>query len=240
MANQSALQATLVDFATRLTDAYDLDEILHDVSERAVEVLELDGAGLTIGPNPAAGEMSFVTATDEATEYVERQQDRLGEGVCYSAAQRGEILLVSSLEANGDKWPQYTPHALKAGFRSVAGIPMATGGECIGVLNAYRRSTGAWSAEDVAAGQLLARMATTYLVNATKLGEARKLADQLQQALDSRVVIEQAKGVLAERLSVTPDIAFGLLRAYARSNRRQLRMVAQQVLAGDLDIGAQN
>ena len=227
-----------MDFATRLTDAYDLDEILHDVSERAVEVLELDGAGLIIGPKPAAGEMRFVTATDEATEYVERQQDRLGEGVCYSAARRGEILLVSSLEANGHEWPQYTPHALKVGFRSVAGIPMSAGGECIGVLNAYRRSTGAWTAEDAAAGELLARLATTYLVNATKLGKARRLADQLQEALDSRVVIEQAKGVLAERLSVAPDIAFGLLRAFARTNRRQLRTVAQQVLAGDIDIVA--
>ena len=240
MANQQALRAALSDFATRLVDRYDLDEVLHDVSDRAVAVLELDGAGLTIGPNPQAGEMNFVVATDEAATRVERAQDEFREGVCFSAAAEGKVLLVSALDANDNRWPRYTPVALDAGFRAVAGIPMAIEGEMIGVLNAYRRAPGAWTAEDVAAGELLVRMATTYLTNATKLGEARKLAEQLQLALDSRIVIEQAKGVLCERLHVTPDVAFNLLRAYARSNRRPLRNVAQQVLAGDLDIGAQN
>src|SRR5687768_8891834 len=68
VADQLALHAALVDFATRLTQPYDLDEVLHDISDRAAQVLELDGgAGLTIGPDPAAGEMNFVTATNEAT-----------------------------------------------------------------------------------------------------------------------------------------------------------------------------
>ena len=239
MANTEALHAALADFATRLTDHYDLDEVLHDVSERAVAVLGLDGAGLTIGPDPAAGDMSFVTATDPATERVERVQDETCEGVSYSAAKRGEPLMVSALTAT-EKWPQYTRTALDNGFKAAAGIPMQTEGELIGVLNAYRREAGPWSHEDVAAGQLLARMATTYLVNATRLGEARKLAQQLQHALDSRIVIEQAKGTLAERLHVTPEIAFQLLRAYARSNRRELRNVASEVLAGRLNIGNQN
>jgi GAF domain-containing protein len=239
MANTQALQAALADFATRLTDPYDLDEVLHDVGDRAVEVLGLAGAGLTIGPNPSAGEMSFVTATDAVTEGVEQVQDRLRDGVCYEAARRGEPLMVSALAAT-DRWPRYTKAALEAGFNSVAGIPLRTEGDMIGVLSAYRHNAGPWSAEDIAAGDLLARMATTYLANATRLGEARKLAAQLQLALDSRVLIEQAKGALAERLNVTTDMAFQLLRAYARSNRRQLRNVAQEVLAGELNIGDQN
>jgi GAF domain-containing protein len=240
MANHQALHAALADFATRLTERYDMDEVLHDVSDRAVQVLGLDGgAGLTIGPNPAAGEMSFVTATNEATTYVERRQDELRAGVCFEAAKRGGPLLVSSLEAT-NLWPQFTEECLSVGFRSAAGIPMVSEGEMIGVLNCYRREVGAWTNEDAEAAQLLARVATTYLVNASQLGEARKLAGQLQLALDSRVVIEQSKGVLAERLQCTPDVAFDLLRSYARSNRRPLRNVAEQVIGGQLDIGRQN
>ena len=239
VANTQALYDALSNFATRLVDRYDIDEVLHDLSDRAVAVMELDGAGLTIGPNPAAGEMSFVTATDSATERVERVQDATRDGVCFESARRGEPVMVSALAAS-DKWPEYRRTAMGEGFNSVAGILLQTEGELIGVLNAYRRRAGAWSDDDIEAGTLLARMATTYLVNATKLGEARKLADQLQQALDSRVVIEQAKGTLAERLHVTPEIAFQLLRSYARSNRRQLRNVASEVLAGRLNIGDQN
>ena len=240
MANQQALHAALVDFATRLTQGYDVDEVLHDVSERAVEVLELDGgAGLTIGPNPAAGDMSFVTATNEATTFVERRQDELRESVCYEAGARGEPVLVSSLRATS-QWPDFTQECLRVGFQAAAGIPMSTDGELIGVLSLYRRSVHPWTNEDVAAAQLLARVATTYLVNAHELGEARKLAGQLQHALDSRIVIEQAKGVLAERLQCPPDVAFQVMRSYARNNRRQLRNVAEQVIAGQLDIGRQS
>jgi GAF domain-containing protein len=240
VANHQALHAALADFATRLTERYDLDEVLHDVSDRAVQVLNLDGgAGLTIGPNPPAGEMNFVTATNEATTYVERRQDELGDGVCFEAAKRGGPLLVSSLQAT-NQWPKFTEECLSVGFKSAAGIPMVTEGAMIGVLNCYRRDVGAWTNEDAEAGQLLARVATTYLVNASQLSEARKLAAQLQAALDSRIVIEQAKGVLAERLKCAPDVAFGLLRSYARSNRRPLRNVAGEVIGGQLDIGRQN
>ena len=117
--------------------------------------------------------------------------------------------------------PQFTEECIRVGFRSAAGIPMVSNGEMIGVLNCYRRGTGTWSNKDAQAGQLLARVATTYLVNASELGEARKLAAQLQHALDSRVVIEQAKAVLSERLGCAPDVAFEMMRSYAPSIRRQ-------------------
>lgn len=240
MANHQVLNAALADFATRLTERYDLDEVLSDLSDRAVQVLELDGgAGLTIGPNPPAGEMNFVTATNETTSYVERRQDELRSGVCFEAAKRGGPLLVSSLQET-NQWPKFTEECLSVGFKSAAGIPMVTEGEMIGVLNCYRREVGVWTNEDAEAAQLLACVATTYLVNASHLSEARKLAAQLQHALDSRVVIEQAKGVLAERMRCNPDVAFELLRSYARSNRRPLRNIAEQVIGGKLDIGQQN
>lgn len=137
-------------------------------------------------------------------------------------------------------WPQFTEECLGVGFRSAAGIPMVSDGEMIGVLNCYRRTVGMWTNEDAKAGALLARVATTYIVNASQLGEARKLAAQLQQALDSRLVIEQAKGVLAERVGCSLDVAFDLMRSYSRSNRRKLRNVAEETIGGQLDIGRQN
>lgn len=233
--NSQALDAALVSFATRLTDRYDVDDVLNDVSNRALAVLAVDGAGLAIGPNPAAGDMHFVSATDDATTRVERWQDEVGEGVCYEAAAAGQTVLVDSFAA-GNRWPRFTPVALEEGFRAAAGVPLVTDGELIGVLDLYRNTEGPWPDEDVAAAQLIARMATTYLINATRLGEARKLAAQLQEALDSRIVIEQAKGVLSERLSMDPDAAFELMRSYARTRRSPVRPVAHGVLTGEIII----
>jgi GAF domain-containing protein len=237
MVDRDALHAALVEFATRLTEGYDADAVLHEVSDLAVTVMGLDGAGLTIGTDPRAGRMTFVTATDAATEEVERAQDAFGEGVCHDAGKLGALVLVADLAASA-QWPRYSKAALSAGFHAVAGIPMSAQGRLIGVLNAYRREAGAWSDEDVAAGALLARMAATYLLNGAQLNEAQALARQLQNALDSRVVIEQAKGILGERLQVDPDRAFHLIRAYTRANRRPLREVAAAVINGTVDIGS--
>lgn len=161
---------------------------------------------------------------------------RFGEGPCWQAFATGEAVVVADLTAE-PRWPEFTATALDLGFRGVAGFPLHVDGDRIGALDVYNDAPLRLTSEDRDAACVLADVAAAYVVNARAIGESRRLNEQLQQALDSRVVIEQAKGVLAERLRVGPYDAFVMLRNYARRNGARLRTVAQGVLEGSTDVG---
>ena len=134
------------------------------------------------------------------------------------------------------RWPEYAPVALKAGFHAVAGVPVPFQGRNVGAINLYAGTTHAWTTDEFAAARVLADLAGGYLINAHLLGEAQTLAAQLQFALDSRIIIEQAKGMMAGRHGMTPDAAFEVLRSYARSNQLKIRDVARDVVSGQNDL----
>jgi GAF domain-containing protein len=231
MADQSALKRAFADYARTLAGPYAIGDVLYRLTDQMVVVLGVDGAGVSLGDT--AGTLQFVTATDEPTAQVEQDQVRTGEGPCHDAFRRGEQVTTGDLEAE-PRWPRYGPRALASGMRAAAGIPMRAREQRIGAVNLYSRRPREWSADALADAQLLADMATGYIVNARMLHEQRELADQLQHALDSRVVIEQAKGVLAERHGLDETTAFEVIRRHARSTNQRVHDVARALLEGRL------
>jgi len=230
--DDTGLLDALATFATRSVTDYDLSVVLEEVGQQAKSVLGLQGAGITLKVRANDKEMQYISATDGMTLHVEREQDRLNEGVCVDSIQKGQPVTAHDVTAYADHWPRYVPVVVECGFRAVAGIPMLAGGRVIGALNAYRDQPGEWLPADVGAATLFANVATTYIANASAYSEQATLAAQLQQALDSRVLIEQAKGVLAERHGVEVDRAFEAMRRYARNQRVKLHDVAADVLSG--------
>jgi AmiR/NasT family two-component response regulator len=134
------------------------------------------------------------------------------------------------------RWPEYAATAARHGIRAAAGVPLKLEGTAIGALDLYAREVREWSAEDVAAAQVLADMATSYLVNVSKLEQHRQLNEQLQQALHGRVVIEQAKGITANARAVSVDVAFDLIRRHARSRSATVRSVAEAIVRSGLQV----
>jgi GAF domain-containing protein len=158
------------------------------------------------------------------------------EGPCRDAYETGEVVRVTDVVQGSARWPDCSATATDLGVAGVAWIPMRVGDEVIGALNIYSSETRDWSDEDVAVAVVLANLATGYVLNAAKLHDQEELSKQLQQALDSRVVIEQAKGITAQRKSVTVDHANQLMRGRARNNHVSLRTVAEAIVGVGLPV----
>lgn len=161
---------------------------------------------------------------------IERAQERQQQGPCVEAFRSGEVQAVSRIDQL-DNWPDYKETAAEFGFISVVGLPLAVAGRRVGSLNVYDTRERDWSDHDLRAARVLADMATTYILRAGELAEARELSDQLQHALQSRIVIEQAKGMLARDHDVSVDRAFELLRKMSRERSTPLRTVADAVVS---------
>ena len=144
----------------------------------------------------------------------------------------------TDLEEAGERWPTFTAEALRVGFRAVHALPMRVRNDTIGALNLFRNKTGALSEADLRAAQALADVATLSILQDRNHSDPQLLPKQLQQALNTRVLIEQAKGFLAERLNVEMDEAFSLLRAYAQDNQRRMHQVARDVTERKLSANA--
>jgi GAF domain-containing protein len=158
------------------------------------------------------------------------------EGPCYDAFVSGKAVIESDLVARGRRWPGFGPRAVAAGFRSVYGYPLRLRDDVIGALNMFRREPGTLEEDEVTIARTLADATTIGIMHERVVREARMRAEQLQRALDGRVVIEQAKGIIAERLAVSPSEAFERIRSHARAHRRRIHGVAREIVAGDLDI----
>ena len=226
---------TLRRFAVTMADAFDIGEVLDDLGESTVEILGAAGAGVSIAND---GRLEFVTSTSSDVDVVERVQHDTQDGPCVTAYRTGRVVAVSDVAA-ADKWPEYRRTAEQAGFMSVVGMPLVIENHRVGSLDVYDRPVRTWSDDDLEAARVLADLATAYIVRAGELGAARDLADQLQGALDSRVVIEQAKGVLSRQHGISLDSAFEMMRSYARSNNAKVRSVAHDVVDGAIDLGDQ-
>lgn len=232
--DRSALVDQLSEFARALSVTYDVNEMLDLVGRHVVRALNVQGAGVTI-TDPANGQTRHLTATDPATLHIEKVQAELREGPCVVAMQRGEIVAIGDI-TQVEHWDRYRSEVLGAGMTSVMGVPLKTDDQIIGALNVYDRRPEPWPDDQQRMAQLLADIAAWWVARHQALEEAAKLNDQLQHALDSRVRIEQAKGVLAERHGVSVDEAFARIRAYARHARLKLQDVAGEIVAGELDV----
>jgi GAF domain-containing protein len=220
-------------FAATLTGGYGIGDVLHNLTEEMAEALGLTGAGVTLVHD---GRQRFVTAAVDAIATLERVQESSQEGPCIDAVASGGPVAVPDIAA-GDAdqhWPDYVVAAKSAGIQAVAGIPMLADGLAIGAVNLYDEERRDWSSEDLRVAAVFATIATGYLSHASAARQHQRTAEQLQQALDTRLVIEQAKGLLAARRDTTVDDAFQTLRTYARDHRARIHDVSRAVVEGEL------
>jgi GAF domain-containing protein len=229
------LLESLERFATTLTGGYGVGDVLHDLTAEITDVLDLTGAGVTLVHD---GRQRFVTAAVDAIARLERVQEDHQRGPCVDAVTTARAMTVSDLDdgAISHRWPDYADAARTAGIRAVAGIPMLAEGSAVGAVNLYGKEPTNWSAEDLRVAAVFANIATGYLVHASAAQQHQRTTEQLQQALSTRVVIEQAKGVLATQHDIGVDEAFLLLRTHARIHRARLHDVARAVVDGDLHL----
>ena len=228
--DREGLRRVFARYASTTIGTYEISEVLDYVTEEITTVLQVDGAGMVL----ASGErLEFVAASSEAFCVAECAHVQCGEGPCHDADTSGAPVFVDDVQtpqAEG-RWPAFVAAARKGGIRAVASMPLRADDQRVGVLNLYHSAPRAWTDEEQSTAHLLADMCAGYIVNTRTLAKSQTLADQLQEALDSRVLIEQAKGVIAERHQISVQAAFDYLREQARAQSRKLHQVASEVVS---------
>lgn len=222
------LADVFVEVADTLIDEYDVIEFLQMITNRTAELIGASDVGLLIADQ--RGQLRFMAASNEDVKRLELFQVQTHEGPCQDAFQSGQPVVNADLQEASDRWPRFAPHATTAGFRSVHAIPLRLRGEVIGAIGVFGTDTGRLEDADVHIAQALANVATIGLLQERAIRRGEVVAEQLQSALNSRVVIEQAKGAIAQFRNVSVDDAFLILRAHARRTQRRLGDVATAVL----------
>ncbi|GAA1939519.1 GAF and ANTAR domain-containing protein [Amycolatopsis minnesotensis] len=225
---------TFVELADTLTDDFDAIDFLHVLTDRCVELLDVDAAGLLLASS--RGELQLVASSNESARVLEVFQLQANEGPCLEAFHGKKAVSWPDLSSAGTRWPQFARKAWSVGFRSVVALPMQLRSEVIGVLNLFRSSTGNLGPEELRSAKAMVDVATISLLQARSIRHHELLVEQLETALTSRVIIEQAKGFVAERLGVEMGEAFALLRRFARNNRRSLSDVSSAVVTRAPDV----
>jgi GAF domain-containing protein len=230
MPREALLANTLVKLADTLVADFDVVELLTVLADRCVEVLDVGAAGLMlVAPE---GDLRVMASSSEAMRVLELFELQAQEGPCLDCYRTGQPVVNQNLNRADNRWPRFSVEALTAGFSSVHALPMRLRGSVIGALNLFHIEPGAMQEEDVEAAQALADMATIAILHHRAAMEAQVLNEQLNHALNSRIVIEQAKGMIAERDAVNMDDAFARLRNHARNHNLRLVDVARDVIAG--------
>jgi transcriptional regulator with GAF, ATPase, and Fis domain len=219
------LSGTFVDLADTLVADFDVVDFLHMLADRSVALLGASAAGVVLAD--PRGELRVAAASSQEAGLMELFQIQNDQGPCLECFRTGRPVTVADLAGPSQKWPRFAAAAAQAGFRAVEALPMRLRDEVIGALNLFRAAPGALDPADLRIGQALADVATIGLLQERNVRRGEILAEQLQAALNSRVVIEQAKGKLAERLGLDMDRSFGLLRDYARNSNQRLTDVAR-------------
>jgi GAF domain-containing protein len=227
MADQKLVLDALTEFAHTLVGRYAIVDVLVHLTDQLVPTISLFGAGVSVGDD--TGTLRFVTASDDHLIEVERAQEAAQEGPCAECFHTCRQVTSPDLEAE-TRWPTYRPVALRHGLRSVAAVPLRAGEACIGSLNMFAATPRDWDADDMAIAALFADMAASYVANASDLQRSERIREQLQQALDSRVLLEQAKGLIAGQQGISVELAYNKLREYTRSHNAHLRDVANAVV----------
>lgn len=229
---ERSVSAAFVSIANSLADCYDPVDLFDGLTQGCAHVLDIASAGLLLAD--AAGVLHVMAASSDATRDIEAFQLQREEGPCLDCYRGGRPVLVDDVRAESARWPLFVPAATAAGFVSVHAVPMRLRETVLGTLGLFHTEPGALSPEDLDLAQALAHVASVALVAERALSDSAAINDQLQTALRSRVVLEQAKGVLAERGHLEMTDAFAALRRYARDHNVKLTDLAQRVVAREL------
>ncbi len=224
---EAVLARVFVRLADTLASDFDIVDFLHGLSADAVEVLGVEAAGVMLAD--ARGGLRLIASSDERMRLLELFELQGERGPCLDAFSTGRPLQVNA-KSSSIRWPVFAQRASDAGFQMMGAVPLRVRTNIIGAMNLFRASDEQFSNDEMDIAQAMAEMAAIGLIQERALREHGLLTEQLQAALNSRVLIEQAKGMLAEYLKVNVDDAFTLLRNYARSRNRKLSEVARDVI----------
>jgi GAF domain-containing protein len=221
-----------VALADTLVDDYDVADLLHTLVQQCVQLLDVAAAGLTLADE--RGGLQVLASSTEQARLLELFQLDIDEGPCVECFTSSRPVLVADIAAQAARWPRFAAEAARNGFASVHAVPLRLRRQTIGALNLFGLRPGNLSDDDVALAQGLADTATIGILHERAVRQGEILSEQLQTALNSRVIIEQAKGVLAAAGRLRMDAAFTALRAYSRRNNRRLSDVARELAEREL------
>ena len=222
------LADAFVEVADTLVDDFDVVDFLDTLAEHAVRVSGAAAAGLLLSDHH--GRLQLMAATGENARSLELYQLQNSEGPCLDAFRLREPVVNADLAHAGGRWPRFAPHAIEAGYRSVHAFPMRLRDQTIGALNLFGAEDHRFSPDEVRVVQAFADIATIGLLQQRSIANAEGMTEQLQVALNSRIVIEQAKGAFAQRNGISVDEAFRRLRQEARTSQQKLTEVCAEVL----------
>ncbi len=233
MAREADMVKSLVEMADTLVDDYDIVDMLTGLADRCVHLLGVSAAGVMLAS--PAGSLGLVASSSEAMRLLELFELQAQEGPCLDAFRTGEPVEHENLQAGAGPWPSFAAAARQAGFRSALALPLRLREMTLGALNLLSNSRTPMTRADLIVARAFADLAALSIAQHRASAEAQRLNEQLSAALTSRVVIEQAKGVISERAGVDLADAFSRLRAYARNHNRRLTDVARAAIDGTLD-----
>jgi hypothetical protein len=233
MDRERHLGETFVELADTLVDDFDVIDFLQVLAVRCVELLDVAAAGIVLADQD--GSQRTVAASDERARLLELFEVQNDEGPCRDCYQFGAAVVNVDLDGARERWPQFAPQAIAGGFRSANALPLRLRSQVIGSLNLFHADAGGLDGPELRTAQALADAATIGILQQRTIRRGEVVAGQLQAALTSRIIIEQAKGVLAERLRISTDDAFEVLRGAARSRNRLLSDLAREIADGSAD-----
>lgn len=236
MSRESSIVQSLVDLADSLVDDYDVIDLLTGLTDRCVDLLEVTAAGVMLSSPP--GELRVVASSSEAMRVLELLELQAQHGPCLDAFRTGQPVREQYLEGGSDRWPTFASAAVAAGFRSALALPLRLRDVTIGAMNLLNDRYVPVQDADLVVAQAFADLATISILQHRAATEAERVHGQLNLALTSRVVIEQAKGIIAERAGTDLPEAFARLRKYARDRNLLLTDVAKTAVDGTLDPAA--
>lgn len=229
---QTLLGETMVTLADNLVNDFDVIELLTTLADRCVTILGVSAAGLMLaGPD---GTLRVIASSSEQMRLLELFELQTEQGPCLESFQTGEAVTHHDLTSATARWPKFAPAAISSGFRSVHALPMRLRGDVIGALNLFQTDPEGIDEEGLQAARAFADIATIAILQYRATMGSHELIDQLNTALNTRIVIEQAKGIVSERQQLDMERAFAALLGYARNNNLRLSDVAAAVVAGTL------
>jgi hypothetical protein len=231
---EKGVTQAFVALANSLVDGFDVVDLLSGLTADCARLLDVASAGLLLADTN--GVLHVIAASSETTRNLELFQLQRDEGPCLDSYRNGAPVSVADLNAEVERWPQFVAAATAAGFVSVHAVPMRLRDHRLGTLGLFGTRVGALTSEDLSLAQALAHVASVALVQDKAVADRDIVVEQLQTALSSRVVLEQAKGFLAQRGSLDMDDAFSALRSYARENNLRLTDLARAVVAREIAV----
>jgi GAF domain-containing protein len=234
MSREALLIRTLVELADNLVEDFDVIDLLTVLSDRCVAAFDVDSAGVMLAAS--GGELQVVASSSDTMRGLELFELQANEGPCVDCFRSGEPIVNIELSGFDQRWPSFAERAVEDGFHSVHALPLHLRGQTVGALNMFRRPRGSLDAGALEAAQALADVATIAIIQHRSTIEGAALIDQLNEALVSRIIIEQAKGKISEAAGMDMDRSFQRLRNHARNHNLRLTDISREVAEGTTSV----